>query len=156
MAKKAGKKADKSGPATIQNRRATFDYEITDTLECGIALAGSEVKSLYHGRANLTDGYVRIENGELWIHGLDIEPWSHSSAFTPDRRRVRKLLAHRREIDTLERKAQEKGLALIPLRVYFHNRRAKVLIGIARGKRQYDKRESIKEKDSRRRGEDDY
>jgi SsrA-binding protein len=150
MAKKAGKKAERSGPATIQNRRASFDYEITDTLECGIVLVGSEVKSLYHGRANLTDGYVRIDGGEIFVHGLDIEPWTHASAFQPDRRRTRKLLAHRREIDLLERRAQEKGLALIPLRVYFKNGRAKVLIGVARGKRQYDKRESIKEKDAKR------
>lgn len=149
MAKKAAK-AENRGPATIQNRRATYDYEILDTYEAGIALVGSEVKSLYQGRANLTDSYVQILNGEAWLMQADIEPYAFTTAFAPDRRRTRKLLLHRKEIDLINRRAQEKGLALIPLRIYFKNGRAKVAIGIGRGKREYDKRDSIMAKETRR------
>lgn len=150
MAGKAGKKQEKAGPATIQNRKAFFDYEFVETFEAGVALVGSEVKSLYLGRANLVDAYCRVSDGELFLIGLDIEPYAHSSAFQHDRRRDRKLLMHRREIDALQRKMQEKGLTLIPFRVYFKGGRAKVALALARGKRQYDKRETIKERDERR------
>jgi SsrA-binding protein len=126
MVKKSGKSREPQGPATIQNRRARYDYEILDTLETGIV------------------------NGELWVYHLDIEPWTHSSAFTPDRRRDRKLLAHAREIVLLERRAQERGLSIIPLSIYFKNGKAKMLVGTARGKHNYDKRESLKDKETKR------
>lgn len=151
MGKAKGKvQNEKKGPATITNRRAFYDYEFSEQLEAGIALVGSEVKSLFHGRANLTDAYVRISNNELWLVAMDIEPYDKSSHFGHDRRRDRKLLMHRREINTLARKTMEKGLALIPTKVYFNHGKVKIEIGVGRGKRQYDKRESIKEKDQRR------
>jgi len=149
MAKK-GQKQESRGPATIQNRKARFDFHIEDTEEAGIVLVGSEVKSLFLGRANLTDAYCRVLKNELWILNLDIEPYTHSSHYLPERRRDRKLLMHRRQIDVLQRKSQEKGLALIPLSLYFKNGRVKVQIGLGRGKKQFDKRDAIKEKDTRR------
>jgi SsrA-binding protein len=149
MAKNKGDK-EPSGPATIANRRARFDYEVLDTYEAGIALVGSEVKSLFLGRANLTDAFCQVLRGEMWLIGMDIEPYSHASHFLPDRRRDRKLLLHRKEIDLIERKSQEKGFALIPLKVYFKNGRVKVEIGLCRGKKQYDKRTQIAERETRR------
>jgi SsrA-binding protein len=147
------KKNAPSGPAnrTIQNRRARFDYEIIDTLEVGVALVGSEVKSLLAGRAHLTDAYVLVRNGELWLHEFDIEPYEKSSSFGHERRRSRKLLAHRRQIETWDRRSSEKGLAMIPLRVYFGERgKVKVEIALGRGKAQYDKRKQIAKDDARR------
>lgn len=113
-------------------------------------LAGSEVKSIYLGRANLTDAYCRISAGEIWIENLDIEPYEKATHYQPERRRVRKLLMHRREIDTLDRKSMEKGLSIIPTSLYFKNGKVKVEVSLARGKAQYDKRESIAKKDERR------
>lgn len=150
MAKKAKSAEKDAGPATIQNRRARYDYEIMDTWEAGVALVGSEVKSVYLGRVNLTDAFCRILNGEAWLISADIEPYDKAAHFAPDRRRDRKLLLHRREIDVLERKSQEKGFAILPLKVYFKNGKVKVEIGLGRGKRQYDKREQLAEKESRR------
>jgi SsrA-binding protein len=150
MAKSSKGAQEKKGPATISNRRATYEYEVIDTYEAGLALAGAEVKSLFLGRASLSDAYCRIVNGELWLFNADIEPYSHSSIYTPDRRRDRKLLLHRREIAVLMRKAQEKGLAIIPLKIYFSKRWAKVSIATARGKKTFDKRETLKEKEQKR------
>ena len=150
MAKKAKGVEKDAGPATIQNRRARYDYEIMDTWEAGVALVGSEVKSVYLGRVNLTDAFCRILNSEAWLISADIEPYDKAAHFAPDRRRDRKLLLHRREIDVLERKSQEKGFAILPLKVYFKNGKVKVEIGLGRGKRQYDKREQLAEKESRR------
>lgn len=150
MSKKSKAAESPKGPATITNRRATFDYEVLETIEAGIVLIGSEVKSLFLGRANLTDSFVRILNAEAWMTGCDIEPYTHSSVFTPDRRRERKLLLNRREIDRLDRQVVEKGVSLIPLRIYFKGGKAKVAVGLCRGKRQYDKRESIKERETKR------
>lgn len=139
------------GPRAVENRKARHDYELLETWECGIVLVGSEVKSLYLGRLNMTDAYCQVSNGEMWLHNLDIEPYSHSSAYTPERRRDRKLLLKRKEINLIERKSLEKGLTIIPIKIYFNQRgRAKVLIALARGKRQYDKRQTIAEKDTRR------
>lgn len=150
MAKK-GSKEEPKGPASIQNRRARYDFEIVDTWEAGVALAGSEVKSIYHGRANLTDAYCQVKGGEMWLMNVDVEPYSHAvAAYAPPRRRDRKLLLHRKEIDLIERKAQEKGLTIVPLAIYFKNGRVKVEIALARGKRQYDKREAIAKKETRR------
>ncbi|MBV6456987.1 MAG: SsrA-binding protein [Fimbriimonadaceae bacterium] len=147
---KAKKLDRQEGPATIQNRRARFDYIIEESFEAGIVLVGSEVKSLYRGRANLTDAYCQINNGELFVFELDIEPYDHASIFLQPRRRERKLLMHRHEIELIERKSREKGYTLIPLKAYFKNGRVKLEIGLARGKKQFDKREQIKEKDTRR------
>jgi len=149
MAKAKTKEAPK-GPATISNRKASFEYEFVDTYEAGIVLVGSEVKSLFLGRANLTDAYCQVVNNELWLFNLDIEPYAHTVHFAQARRRERKLLMHRKEINLIQRRSQEKGLAIVPHRIYFKNGKVKVAIALARGKKQYDKRESIKEKDQRR------
>ncbi len=147
---KADKNKEKKGPATIQNRRAGHDYEFVETHEAGIALVGSEVKSIYAGRAHLTDAFCTVKNGELWLINADIEPYTHASHFAHDRRRDRKLLMHKKEILQLERKQMEKGFALIPSRIYFLKGKVKVAVAVGRGKKMHDKRESIKEKDTRR------
>ena len=152
MAKKKGAESKNEGPRSIQNRRARFDYHIDDTVEAGIELVGSEVKSIFLGRANLTDAYCRVINGQMFLLNMDIDPYENAvTAFAPDRRRDRRLLLHRKEIDTLERKAQEKGYTLVPLAVYFNSRgRVKVQVGLGKGKAQYDKREKIAKDDERR------
>ncbi|MFI5384785.1 MAG: SsrA-binding protein SmpB [Fimbriimonadales bacterium] len=149
MAKKGAAKENKA-PASIQNRRARYDYQFLETYEAGIALAGSEVKSLYLGRAHLTDSYCKIVGGELFLANLDVEPYEKAAHFQPERRRDRKLLMHRKEINLLERKSLEKGLALIPSRIYFSHGRVKVEIALARGKAKYDKREKIAKEEIRR------
>jgi SsrA-binding protein len=150
MAKKGGKKDEPQGGRQIQNRRARHDYEVIDSVEAGIALVGSEVKSIYLGRAHLTDAYCRVLNGEMFIMNLDIEPYEHSSHFQPDRRRDRKLLMHRKQIDTMERKSLEKGLSLVPMKLYFKNGRVKVEVALGRGRSTYDKREKIAKDETRR------
>lgn len=147
---KSKTKQEPAGPKTIQNRKARFDYHILDEFEAGIVLVGSEVKSLYNGRANLTDAYCRVINDELWLMQLDIEPYKFSSNFQPERRKDRKLLMHKREILVLERKSIEKGFSILPLEIYFKNGKAKAKIALARGKANYDKREAIAKNDTRR------
>lgn len=148
MGKSSKNKTSASGPRVLENRKARFDYEFLETLEVGIALVGSEVKSVWNGRVNMTDAYCRIKEGELWLCQLDIEPYDHASHFQPERRRERKLLAHRKEIDTLERKTKEKGLTLLPYKIYFNDKgKVKVVIALGRGKKDYDKRESIAKKE---------
>lgn len=137
-------------PKTIENRKARHDYEIFDTFEAGLVLVGSEVKSLFAGRANLTDAYVKVVGGEAWVHEFDIEPYPQAAHFKPERRRDRKLLLHKKEIATIDRKSQEKGFTLVPLKVYFKDGKAKLLFGLARGKKQYDKREQLKKDETRR------
>ena len=133
----------------ITNRKARYDYLVLDTWECGIMLAGPEVKSVRDGRANLQDAYARVEDGEVWLHGMHIAPYAYSRGeLDPVRRR--KLLLHQKEISELWHKTQEKGLTLVPLRVYFKDGRAKVELALARGKRAYDKRHAIAERDARR------
>lgn len=149
MAKPKSKDAQ-PGPRVLQNRRARYDYEIVSTHEAGIALAGSEVKSIWLGRANLGDAYCQIKEGEIWLVNMDIEPYEHASHFKHERRRERKLLMHRKEIDLLGRRSQEKGLAMIPTKVYFKNGRVKVEVALGKGKRQYDKREQIQKDEARR------
>ncbi len=144
------KKDQPSGPATIQNRKARHDYEILDTVEAGLVLVGSEVKSLFAGKANLTDAYCKIDGGELWVVNLDITTYDKATTYAPDPRRTRKLLMHRQEIDLLHRKSQEKGLTMIPLKIYFKNGRAKIEVGLARGRKQYDKRDALAKKDQKR------
>jgi SsrA-binding protein len=138
-------------PRSIQNRKARFDYAISDEVEAGIALQGSEVKSLYLGKGHLNDAYCRVVNGEMFLLNMDIEPYAQASVFAHERRRDRKLLMHRREIDQLHRKVMEKGFTLIPLSVYFNEKgRVKVKVGLGRGKANYDKRDSIAKEDARR------
>lgn len=149
MAKRKGTKEEAKGPRGIDNRRARHDYEFLETHEAGIALAGAEVKSLWLGRVNLSDAYCKIEGGELWLVSLDVEPYEHASRFQPERRRDRKLLMHRREIDLLARKVREKGLTLLPSRIYFKNGKVKIQVALARGKREYDKRQQIAEREKR-------
>src|SRR5680860_95494 len=133
----------------IRNRRARYDYHVLDSFECGIVLAGSEVKSIRAGHANLQDGYARVENGEVWLHGMHISPYEFSPGDL-EPVRPRKLLLHRRQIDELTRATQEKGVTLVPLQVYFKDGRAKVELAVAKGKRSYDKRRAIAERDAKR------
>lgn len=149
MARKQDKKGG-SAPARISNRRARYDYHIEDSSEAGIVLVGSEVKSIYLGRAHLTDSYCRVQNGELWLVNMDVEPYEKASVFSHERRRDRKLLMHRREIEVLDRKTMEKGFALVPLAVYFKDGRVKVEVGLAKGKAAYDKRDKVAKDDERR------
>ena len=133
----------------ITNRKARYDYLVLDTWECGIMLAGPEVKSVRDGRANLQDAYARVEDGEVWLYGMHVSPYSYSR-MELDPVRKRKLLLHRKEITALERGTAEKGHTLVPLRVYFKDGRAKVELALARGKRAYDKRHAIAERDAKR------
>lgn len=133
-----------------QNKKAYHDYEIIEKLEAGIVLLGTEVKSLREGRANLKDSYAKITRGEVFLYGLHISPYSHASYDNHDPERVRKLLLHNTEIKRLVGKTQERGFSLIPLKIYFNHGRAKVELGLARGKKLYDKRESLKRKEETR------
>ncbi|WP_025773790.1 SsrA-binding protein SmpB [Neomoorella thermoacetica] len=133
------------------NRRARHDYFIEETYEAGIALTGTEVKSLRNGRANIKDSYARVENGELILHDMHISPYEQGNRFNHEPRRPRRLLMHRYEIQRLYGKVREKGLTLIPLKVYFNERgRAKVELALVKGKRLYDKREDIAARDAQR------
>ena len=133
----------------ITNRRARHDYLLSDSFECGIVLEGAEVKSIRDGRANLQDSYARVEDGEVWMYGMHVSPYAFSRReLDPVRRR--KLLLHRREITEIERATDEKGVTLVPTRVYFKDGRAKVEIAVARGKRKYDKRQAIAARDAQR------
>jgi len=132
------------------NRRARHDYEILDTFEAGIALLGPEVKSLRNGKANLTDGYALIRRGEVFLTNVHVGPYEKAWRENAEPRRERKLLLHRAEIARLRGKVAERGLTLVPLRLYFKNGRVKVELGVARGKRRYDKRESIRRREQER------
>lgn len=149
MAKKPAPKAAHE-PKQIVNRKARFDYELLQTWEAGVALVGSEVKSVWLGRVNMVDAYCLIRGGEAWLMNLDIEPYVHASVDRPERRRDRKLLLHRREIALIDRRSMEKGLAIVPTRIYFSHGRVKVEIALARGKKQYDKRHQVAKDDARR------
>ncbi len=133
----------------LTNRKARHDYSILDVWECGIVLEGAEVKSLREHHANLQDAFARVDDGEVWLNGMHILPYAFSRGdIDPVRRR--KLLLHAREIDEITRKTQEKGLTLIPLKVYFKDGRAKLELGLAKGKKNYDKRHSLAERDAKR------
>jgi SsrA-binding protein len=145
-----GAEGQRSRPVAA-NRRARYDYEILDTLECGIVLQGSEVKSLRAGRISLQDSYARIADGELWLYGVHVPPYAQANGFgahEPDRRR--KLLVHRRQIDEWLGRTQQQSLTLVPLRIYFKEGRAKVELALARGRRRYDKRHAIAEREAGR------
>jgi SsrA-binding protein len=132
------------------NRRARFEYEILEKVEAGMVLVGPEVKSLRAGKANLTDAYAFVRRGEMWLSGVHISPYAQASRDNPSPTRERKLLLHRREIERLASKIKERGLTLVPLQLYFKGGRAKVEIGLARGKRVHDKRQTIKTREADR------
>lgn len=132
------------------NRKARYEYTIVSNYEAGLVLEGTEVKALREGRANLTDAYARFIKGELWLIGMHISPFSKSAAENHDPLRNRKLLLHRQELKKIQRQIKEKGLTVIPLKVYLKNHLVKVDLGLARGKRQYDKRAAIAERDQKR------
>jgi SsrA-binding protein len=132
------------------NRKARFDYQIEDRVEAGIALRGTEIKSLRAGHANLRDGYARVEKGEVYLRNVHIAPWANSAADNHDPLRPRKLLLHKDEIGMLVGTIAQKGYTLVPLRMYIKHGRAKVELGIARGRKRFDKRQVIKEREAGR------
>ena len=134
----------------IENREARFNYAIEDTIESGIVLVGCEVKSIRLGKMSLKDSFVRITNGEVFLVNSNIATYEKTSSFVPDTRRTRKLLLHKAQIAKLEKRTSEKGYALVPLKVYFVRGNAKLLLGIGKGKKLYDKKETIKNRDINR------
>jgi SsrA-binding protein len=142
--------SEKEQRVAISNRKARHDYFILDTLEAGLVLKGTEVKSLRNGNANLQDSHAVVKNGEVWLIGMHISPYEHGSFENHDPRRTRKLLLSKREIRRLFAKVQEKGLTIVPLAVYFKGPYAKVELAIAQGKKSYDKREALKQRDAKR------
>ena len=144
MAREQGRKL------IAQNKKARHDYLIEDTYEAGLVLQGTEVKSLRQGRASLVDGYVEIDRHEAWLHGVHIPEYTQGTWTNHEPRRVRKLLLNRHEIDKLESKVHERGFTLIPLSLYFKDGRAKVEIAVARGKKTYDKRHALAERQANR------
>ena len=145
----ANKKADGEQVICV-NRQARYNYFIDETYEAGLVLVGSEVKALRDGKANLTDSYAQIRGGEAYLLNAYISPYAAANQFNHDPKRARKLLLHGREIERLTGKTKERGLTLIPLKMYFKNGRAKVELGLARGKKLYDKRETLKRKVAQR------
>ncbi len=150
MAEPTLKRSDAGDRLVTDNRKARHEYEILETYEAGMVLTGSEVKSLRAGRANLKDSFARIGRGEAFLLNAHISPYAAANRFGHDPERERKLLLHRAEIDKLTGRVQERGLTLVPLKIYFKNGRAKVLLGLGRGKKAYDKRESIKKREMQR------
>ncbi|HYK30007.1 MAG TPA: SsrA-binding protein SmpB [Streptosporangiaceae bacterium] len=144
MAAEQGKKIIAS------NRRARHDYHIEDVLEAGLVLTGTEVKSLRAGRATLTDGFGLISDSEVWLHGVHIPQYTQGTWTNHDPRRIRKLLLHRKEIDRLASSTKERGLTLVPLSLYFKDGKVKIELGLARGKRTYDKRQDLAKRDAAR------
>jgi SsrA-binding protein len=140
----------KSDVLIADNRKAHFDYHVLETFEAGIALLGTEVKGIREGKANLRDAYARVEKGEVWLYNVHINPYSHRGYVDHDPKRRRKLLMHRQEIRKLIGKTVEKGLTLVPTRMYFKGGKVKVAIALARGKQVHDKRETIKRRETER------
>jgi len=138
------------------NKKAYHDYFIDETYEAGIALHGTEVKSMRMGKCSVKESFIRIEGGEVFVYGMHISPYEKGNIFNKDPMRVKKLLMHRYEINKLEGKIKEKGYTLVPLQVYFKDGKVKVEIGLARGKKLYDKRETIAKKDARRETEREF
>lgn len=148
-------KKDKKGAADglvniCRNRRALHEYEVSDAVECGIVLVGTEVKSLRDGHGNLEDAYARVDDGEVWLIGAEIPEYLFGNRLNHKPKRARKLLLHKREIAKFVGKADEKGLTLIPLRMYFKDGKAKVELAVGKGKQAHDKRESMKKADAKR------
>ncbi len=138
------------------NKKAYHDYFIEEKIECGIALHGTEVKSLRMGKCSIKEAFIRIENGEVFAYGMHISPYEKGNIFNKDPLRIKKLLLHKQEINKLLGKIKEKGYTLVPLQVYFSRGKAKVEIGLARGKKLYDKRDDIAKKDQRRETEREF
>lgn len=134
----------------INNRKAKFDYEIVSTIEAGIVLKGTEIKSIRLGNANLKDSYAVIKNNEVFLLGMHISPYKEGNLFNHDELRTRKLLLHKKEIFKLRDKITLEGYTLVPIKLYFNKNKAKILLGVAKGKKSYDKRESIKKRDIER------
>jgi len=145
-----GRTQDKQAKVVCRNKRARYDYELGERYEAGLVLTGTEVKSLRLGKANLTDAYAKVIDGEVWLVNAHISPYPYAHYGNHDPERRRKLLLHAREIKKIYGKTQEKGQALIPLAVYFKNGRAKVELALAKGKRAYDKRQTLKQKEADR------
>lgn len=151
--------ADKKESSRLiaNNKKAFHDYFIDETYECGIALAGTEVKSLRMGKCSIKEAWVRVDDHmEVWIYGMNISPYEKGNIFNKDPLRVRKLLLHKAEINKLVGKTKEKGYTLVPIEVYFARGKVKVKVGLARGKKLYDKREDLAKKDQRREAERDF
>ncbi|MEU9414908.1 SsrA-binding protein SmpB [Streptomyces sp. NPDC048272] len=144
MAKEKGRKL------IAQNKKARHDYTILDTYECGLVLTGTEVKSLRQGRASLVDGFVSMEGNEAWLYNVHVPEYSQGTWTNHSSRRKRKLLMHREEIDKLDSKSSESGHTIVPLSLYFKDGRAKVEIALAKGKKEYDKRQTLREKQDTR------
>ena len=144
------KSHDAGEKVVASNRKARHDYQILETIECGIVLTGDEVKSLRGGRASLTEAYARVRDGEAWLEGMHVPPYEQGDKRHHLPTRPRKLLLHRREIDKLAAEQQEQRLTLVPLRVYFTHGVAKVEIGVGRGKREHEKRQSIAKREQER------
>ena len=143
-------KSKEATKLVANDKKAYFDYFIDEKYEAGIVLAGTEVKSLRQGKCSIKESFIRIENGEVLVYGMHISPYEKGNIFNKDPLRVKKLLLHKTEISRLAGKVAEKGCTLVPLQVYFKDGRAKMEIGLARGKKLYDKREDIAKKDQRR------
>jgi SsrA-binding protein len=137
-------------PPTIKNRKARRDYHIEETYEAGIVLKGTEVKSVRNGKASIAESFAVLQDMEIWVRGMYIKPYKYGSYSNHDERRPRKLLLKKREIRSLNKAIQRKGYTLIPLKIYFKKGYAKMLLGVAKGKKQYDKRQDIKERDMKR------
>ncbi|MFC0233266.1 SsrA-binding protein SmpB [Vagococcus entomophilus] len=135
------------GKLIAQNKKARHDYAVTDTMEAGIVLLGTEIKSIRNSRINLKDGFARVRNGEVFLHNVHISPYEQGNLFNHEPLRTRKLLLHKKQIAKLTVETKNAGVTLVPLKVYIKNGYAKVLIGIAKGKKQYDKREDLKRRD---------
>ena len=148
--------AKSNGKLIANNKKAYHDYFILDTYETGISLAGTEVKSLRMGKCSIKESFVRIENGEVFIYGMHISPYEKGNIFNKDPLRPRKLLLHKYEINKLLGRTKEKGIAIVPLKVYFKGSLVKVEIGLAKGKKLYDKRQDIAKKDQQREASRDF
>jgi len=145
------KARDDNTKTVATNRKARHDYVVFDQLEVGIALQGAEVKSLRNGQVNLTDAYARVEKGELWLHGMHLAPYASAAKWEPiPPRRPRRLLAHRAQIRRLEQRVKERGYTLVPLRVYFRDGKGKIALGVCKGRKTYDKRDALRERDEQR------
>ena len=147
--------AKTNGKMIANNKKEYHDYFILDNIEAGIALHGTEVKSLRMGKCSIKESFIRIENGEMFIYGMHISPYEKGNIFNKDPLRVRKLLLHKAEINKMLGKQKEKGIAIVPLKVYFKGSLVKVEIGLAKGKKLYDKRDDIAKKDMKREAERD-
>lgn len=145
-----GKADDESLKIVARNRRARHEYDLLETVEAGIVLTGTEVKSLRNGKASLEESYAGIDQGEVWLYGCDIPEYLQANRMNHKPKRPRKLLLHRREIDKLIAKSSERGLTLVPLKIYFKDGMAKVEICVARGRKLYDKRDALKKQDAKR------